>query len=464
MFKWSERWSRVSAFALAILFVGFGIITFVRSNMQQVRKTDLTVYLRAAWAARTGEDLYAVTDEHGWHYHYPPLLATALVPFAQPPADSDAKPLVPFGTVVILWYCVGVFLASAAGPWLASKIGTLAVHREGRYRWWLVHAPLWMLLPALGSSLGRGQVNELILILLTGMVVSAVNGNRFGAGVWLAAATSIKVIPAFLILYPLWNRDTKWLAGTAVGLLFGLFILPCAVVGPRRTTELYQSWVGSIVHPAASGETDGDRGRELLSMTATDNQSFQGMFHNWFNLDRATRPKTASPVTRIAHVLAALLMTVVTLVAGKRSQMKNPQREALAITALFIPMLLASPVCHLHYFELLLPPIVAVVAAHLVNGQRVRPALAGGLIIVFATQLLPRIPGLEVARDIGVAAWGAMIVWVAAFIELSGEAKLKVKLPGARSGRSRWWGGKVVTIHEAGTRPTTIDVPRRRAS
>lgn len=463
MFRRMDKWTRLSIVLLAALFVGFGVLTFVRSAMQSVRKTDLTVYLRAAWAVRSGEDLYTVQDEHGWHYHYPPLLAAALVPFAQPPVGSEETPLVPFGTVVVLWYCAGVALVSLAGPWLASRVGTLAVHREGRYRFWLVHAPLWILLPALGSSLGRGQVNELVLILLTGMVISAVNGHRFAAGVWLASAICIKVIPAYLIVYPLWRRDTRWLAGMATGLVVGLFLLPSAVVGPRRTVELYGSWIDKIIHPAASGETTTDRGRELLSMIATDNQSFQGMFHNWGNLDRATRPTTASPATRIAHVLCTLLMTVITLAAGHRSRMKDPQREAVAITALFIPMLLASPVCHLHYFVLLLPPIVAIVAGHLVNGQRVRPALAGGLILVFITQLLPRIPGLEIARDVGLASLGAMIVWASAIIELSGEAMLKVKLPGSRGPRSRWWPRKIVTVHQAGERPTIVENPRRRA-
>ncbi len=460
----TDRFARWSALLLTIILVVFGIITFARSAMQQTRKTDLTVYLRAAWAVREGEDLYRVTDEHGWHYHYPPLLATMLVPFAQPPVGSDAKALVPFGTVVVMWYIVGVVFAVAASPWLAGRIGCDAVHRNGRYRRWLLHAPIWVLLAALGSSLGRGQVNELVLILLTGMVVTAVTGSRFVAGTLLAGAACIKVIPIFLLVYPLWKRDYRWLAGTAVGLFIGLFALPAAVIGPTRTAQLYGEWANLILHPAVSEGTESDRGKELLGMTATDNQSFQGAIHNIRHLERATRPTTADASTRILHVFLGGLLTIVTLVAGSRSNLKEPQREALALTGLFVPMLLSSPVCHLHYFVLLIPLVVSLIAAHLVNGQRVRPALAGALVIVFFTQLLPRIPGLEAARDVGLAAFGALLLWAAAIMELSGEGKLKLRLPGYRKAMLMYRGYKTVTVHDPGVRPKTTTPSRRLAS
>lgn len=463
MGKRAEFWAKWAAFGLLVFFPLFGVVTYVRSNMQSVRKTDLTVYLRAAWAVKAGEDIYEVTDEHGWHYHYPPLLAAVLVPFAQPPAGSDEAAAVPFGTVVVLWYCAGVALLAAAGPWLAGQVGTAAIHRNGRYRLWIVQAPIWILLPAAASSLGRGQVNELVLILLTGMLVSAVRGQRLAAGMWLAAATCIKVFPAFLAIYPLWRRDGKWLGGLAAGLVIGLFILPAAVIGPRRTLELNRSWLAHIVHPAAAGEHDGQRGRELFAMTATDNQSFQGMFHNWANLDRDTRPKSASPVTRLAHLLAAALMTVITLVAGSRSTIREPHREAIAVSALFVPMLLSSPVCHLHYFVLLIPTLIAVFAGQLQAGQQIRPFLVGASALIFVTQLLPRIPGMEIARDVGLASVGAVIIWFAALVELSGEANFKIRLPGYRRAQLYWANRRRVTIQKPGERPTTIINPKRRA-
>ena len=80
-----ERWGLL---ALMVLFAGFGVATEVRSAFLRRPMTDLQVYLRAAWAARSGGDIYAITDDNGWHYHYPPLLAIALIPLADAPAGE----------------------------------------------------------------------------------------------------------------------------------------------------------------------------------------------------------------------------------------------------------------------------------------------------------------------------------------------------------------------------------------
>ena len=41
---------------------------------------------------RTGENLYVVADENGFHYIYPPLLAILLTPFADPPRRASMRP------------------------------------------------------------------------------------------------------------------------------------------------------------------------------------------------------------------------------------------------------------------------------------------------------------------------------------------------------------------------------------
>jgi hypothetical protein len=444
MIKRYDGLVRGSAIALTAFFVIFGGVTLVRSAFQKVHKTDLTVYLRAAWAVRTGEDLYAVEDEHGWHYHYPPLTAAILTPFAQPPAGSDEKALVPFPTMVVLWYCVSIFCAILAVHRMAATVGNSSLFRAGKYRFWLAHVPIWVLAPALASSLGRGQVNEWILLLLALMISAAVAGQRFLAGACLACAICIKVIPLYLIIYPLWRRDGKWLAGTAVGLIFGMLVVPAAVIGPRNTMTTYAQWGNKILHPALLNGPAGERDAELLGITATDNQSIQAMLHNTTHLARETRPAYASPLTRIAHWLIGGLLTIITITVGSRSTLKEPHREALAISSLFVPMLLISPVAHQHYFVLLFPLVMSLIGSHLAYGQRVRPALAAVLAVNFLANLMPRIPGCEVLRDIGFASWGAILLWIAALVELSGEAVLKVKLPGANYAREikRKWAAR----------------------
>jgi hypothetical protein len=45
---------------------------------------DVQVFFRAGWAVWTGYPLYEVTDLHGWSYHYPPIFALMMGPFADP--------------------------------------------------------------------------------------------------------------------------------------------------------------------------------------------------------------------------------------------------------------------------------------------------------------------------------------------------------------------------------------------
>ena len=374
--------------------------------------------------------MYAVTDEHGWHYHYPPLTAALLTPLAQPPAESKEKALVPFSTVAAGWFLVGIGCVMLSIHRLSRTVGSTGLFRDGKYQFWLVHVPLWVLLPTLGALLSRGQVNEWILVLLSGMIVLAIGRQSFLAGLCLAGAACIKVVPLFLIVYPLWKRDTKWLAGTAAGLVVGLFIIPAAIIGPKATLSSYRQWANQIVHPVLADGANGDRSRELLDLNGTDNQSIQGMLHNWRHFDRATRPALPEPSTRMAHWLIGGLMTVVTVLIGARSTLKEPHRESLAISALIVPMLLISPVTHLHYFVLLMPLVVALIGSHMSNARKVRPALMATLVCVLMIGVFVRLPGCEMLRDIGLMSIASVALWAAALIELSGEAKLKVKLPG----------------------------------
>jgi hypothetical protein len=164
-------------------------------------------------------------------------------------------------------------------------------------------------LPALGASLVRGQVDPLLLVLLCGMAAAALRGRSGQAGFWLAGAICLKVIPAFLLVYPLWRRDGRWLAGSAAGLVLGLGIVPAAVFGPGQTLAYYREWQEVLLRPALTEGGDQTRAQELTQITATDSQSLLAILHNTRYLDRATRPPVASPYERWAHWGAGGLLT-----------------------------------------------------------------------------------------------------------------------------------------------------------
>jgi hypothetical protein len=408
-------WQRRGLVLLGMAVVLFGGLVEFRSAFLHQRMGDLGVFLRAGWAVRAGEDFYAVTDDNRHHYHYPPTLALLLVPLADPPADRPMTGTLPYAVSVGVWYAFSILCLALALHWLASALEQSlyapdARPRPGSRAWWALRVlPLLGCLPALGGALMRGQVDMLLLVLFAAMAAAAVRGQSVRAGVLLAAAISIKVIPAFLLLYPLWRRDGRWLAGCAAGLVLFLGVLPAAALGPTRAVDSYREWYEVLVRPGLSEGGDQARAIELTQVTATDSQSVLAMLHNTRYLDRTTRPGSASPGERMAHWGAAALLTLLTLAAAGRRPTGQGLQEVAFVATLIVLMLLVSPVCHLHYFSLSAPLVMALTAA---SRRWTRSLALWGLLIVnVVANALPRWPGLEVLRDVGLAGYAGLLLW-----------------------------------------------------
>jgi hypothetical protein len=413
-------WQHWSIGLLAAGALALGAVVELRSAFLQRRMTDLDVYLRAAWAVRSGDDLYTITDDNGWHYHYPPLLAILLVPLADPPPGVAHGTTTPFAIAVVLWYILSLSCLGAAVHTLAGAIEQASPARIPPVcsrRWWSLRVlPVLICLPPMANTLTRGQVNLLLLWLLCGLMAAVLRGQRWRAGMWLAAAICLKVIPAFLVLYPLWRRDLRFLAGTMIGLAAGLVLIPALVFGPQRTWAYFEEWDRVLRAPALAAGPDKSRAKELIEVTATDSQSFLAMIHNSMHLDRYTRPHQASPSVKLASWLLTFVLTGVTLLIAGRGRQRFALQEVVLLGSLFLLMILASPVGHLHYFSLLVPLVMGTLA---LVWQRPRgPLVETGwrlfLGLVTLAMVIPHLPGMELTRDIGLASYAALALWVAA--------------------------------------------------
>src|SRR5262249_39408077 len=118
-------------------------------------------------------------------------------------------------------------------------------------RWWGLRVlPVLACLPAIGQGLGLGQVNVLWLALTFGLAVAPFRGASLRAGLWLAGAVCLKVLPIFLVLYPLWRRDLRCLGGLTLGLVVGLGVVPVAALGPSRALDCSRTWIEVMLLPA----------------------------------------------------------------------------------------------------------------------------------------------------------------------------------------------------------------------
>jgi hypothetical protein len=418
------RWQRAGLVGLLLFFVVFGAIVEKRSAFSQRRMTDLGVYLRAAWAVRSDGDLYAVTDNNGWHYHYPPLFAILLVPLADPPPGVDAWAL-PFAVSVALWHIACVVALALAVHWLATALEEASadpsVRAQPRFcrRWWALRAwPVLACLMPIGQTLARGQVNLFLLALLCAALAASVRGRPWRAGLWLSGAICLKLLPVFLLLYPLWRREWRALAGCALGLVIGMGFIPMLAFGPEKTVAYYRQWDQQVLRPGMGGGEDHSRARELTNITGTDSQSLLTTLHNTLHLERTTRPVEASAVVRFTALGVGALMLLLTFLSalGRRGS----AAQVILGGQLIVLMILISPVCHIHYFCLAIPLVMGLcwTAWERRGYPHIGTGLASLLVVNAVCGTIPSIPGLEVLRDLGLGMYPVIGLWLAGCVAL----------------------------------------------
>jgi hypothetical protein len=411
----------------------------MRSAFLQRRMTDASCYFRAAWMVRTGGPLYDFVEENGWHYNYPPLLAILLVPMADPPVGEPRAGVLPWAVLNTLWYLLSLVFLFAAVHLLAGALEERSGDRRvrsqppGCRRWWALRVfPVVACLAPIGHTLMRGQTNMLLLLLLCGAAAATLRGQRWRSGFWLAGAVCLKVYPLFLALFPLWRRDWRALAGVTLGLAIGLGAIPAVVFGWPRTVALYEEYAQVLLGPALGLGSDDSRAKEIIESTCNDSQSLQAALHNTLHLDPATRPPLPSNVVKwVARGLAGLLL-LLTLAAAGRRRLEGAPALVLYFSTLVVVMLLSTPVCHMHYFSLLVPLIMGLLAAGWDQSRDLR--LGHGLIVLLAgnmgVYILTALPRFERLRDAGATMYPALLLWLVGIVVL-GKLARKEQTPAA---------------------------------
>jgi alpha-1,2-mannosyltransferase len=364
-----DRWSRLGLLVLAGFFLLFFAITLYRQAFANIRKGDLDVFFRAGWAARVGADLYKVTDHHGWHYHYPPLLAGLMIPLADPPPDasmSEKTYTLPFWASASIWYWLNVLFVVAGLHIFASALEADRAASGAppappySQAWWALRVwPLLLTLFPLGDALGSGQLTALLLFAISCAVATMLRGRKAIAGTILGFVGVMKLFPLYLLIYPLLRRDRPMLAGAAAGVFLGL-LLPVVLLGPRPCLAAYRAVVVERLLGEAQGQGDPLVAAELHGTKARI-QSFEYMILDMVQPSRADRAKVPPTPYFIAHLVISLGLTAGALFLMR--QRGDALTEVLFILALVPLMVPIVPVSRPHYYALAAPVFQALLVA-----------------------------------------------------------------------------------------------------
>jgi alpha-1,2-mannosyltransferase len=410
-----------------VIVVAFGCLVELRSAFLSRRMGDLGCFLRGGWAVSSGNDLYDVTDDNKWHYNYPPLYAILISPLADPPRGYDTSGYVPYAASVAIVYVFSLLCLILAAHWLASAIEESSAdpswRDQPRYcrRWWALRLwPVLVCLPPVGHTLMRGQVNLQVLAILCAAMACWLRSQNVRAGAWLAFAICIKVIPAYLLVYPLWKRDVRTLTGCALGLFLGLVVVPAVYMGPSEAKVSYERYAKVFFGPLLKLSDDTSRQAEILGVNATDSVGVRNALQNWSHPDRLTRPEEHSSQVTWSYRGLGALMTFLVLWPGTFGRALSAWGRLEQFSALILLMAIFSPVCHSHYLAFCLPTATCLLARSWQNRDDLR--LGVGLASLFAifvvTNVLPSLPDWEILRDRCLALFGTLPLWAASVAQL----------------------------------------------
>lgn len=381
----SASWFVTIAVAFGALLL---IALFVRTFQTQPF-VDFDAYYRTISDFRAGGELYTQAlnwrdagyavnspgnesqNADGLPFVYPPTFALAMAPLT----------FLPYQLALILWFAV--IIGSVAGT--AHLTVRMLLRRGRRDHIAIVVAVtgLLALFQPVRGILATGNVDTLILFLLTLALADYREGRSARAGIWLALASLIKPTVGFVLVFFLWKRD--WRAIVACGVVGSVLLgISAAVIGPQQTLDFiavasYWSSPTFAVSPV--------------------NQAPYGMLLRLFTSNPYTVPILALPMLATALRVAVIGAVIVVLARSIRmARATSDARLVLEYSLVLIGMLLVSPLSEdIHYTYLGLPLIAIGCIVFNRRLDRLAQMLGLGLLAVYAYLSLPLLGAAKMA-------------------------------------------------------------------
>jgi alpha-1,2-mannosyltransferase len=408
--RFRERVLLMLVVVAALYYVIWSVVQWVTLTPAALR-FDFVNYFGGAQAAAHGTDIYADFKQswgtQSWvvAYIYPPFFALLLAPLTSLGLVAAAR----------------IWLLVVHAAFLVALALILRIHpelsRSGR-RLFLLASFTFM---PVYLNLKFQQVATVWLLLLTAALWAVLRRRAGLAGIFIAAAASLKVSPIFLI--PLFARLGRW----RVALVGGVTLVAVTVVSMLAAPGSWQFF--TVVLP-----------RIGLGTANWDNGSIDGLVSRIVELAPRLFGDATQTVAKVAIVATAVIVIGVTL------WMSRPAGEQvwalrLSVAALITSLLIVSSVTWQHHLVTLLLPIATAIAWITARrpGTRYGWGLAAAYIMCWMDRRAFPLPadlqvhtpgqGALVLAGTSVKLAGLLLLWLLLLQMLRHEQRLAVRLP-----------------------------------
>lgn len=311
-------------------------------------RLDLDVYRIGSTIWRHGGSLYG---------HLPNTTGGINLPFTYPPAAAiifAPLSLIPFPVASVLITLATVVSLLVV---LVLAVRSLGLKARGADRWLLLGAllPLALLIEPIRQTLGFGQVNVLLMVLVA--LDCLTTTKRWPRGVLIGVAAAVKLTPAAFILFFVVRKDWRSAAYTIAGFVVATGL---GFVFDRHDSVLY--WTKLVFNSGRIGGIDYAGNQSLLAVI--------------------TRAHVPSSMITVVWGLLVIATLVVAAIGMRRAFNAGQVLLALGLNA--VAELLCSPISWSHHWVWAAPLFVGLG----VLGWRTRawPAIAltlSGLLLVY---------------------------------------------------------------------------------
>ena len=344
-----SRWAQVALVAVNLAAVTVFLLSYSRHGVGfGPYRIDLGAYRAGGLTWLHGQSLYGqvpVIEGMKLPFTYPPIAAVLLAPLALLPMAA-AGTVLTVGSIALIVGVLRVFLRGLAGPAVQPLWAAF----------WLL--PVALLLEPVRSTLAYGQINIVLMALVT--LDCLTEKPRWPRGALVGLAAAVKLTPAAFVLFFLLRRDYR--AAAMAGVSFAV----------ATAAGFVLAWSDSVHYWTSVVFQTGRIGAPVIAA----NQCIQGVLAR-AGLDPHSLPGAAAWLT-----LSAVVVMVACL-GMRRAFAASQDCWALPLNA--FAALLISPMSWSHHWVWCVPALLTL--ADLGRRHRNRLAVASAVIglVLFVT-------------------------------------------------------------------------------